>query len=68
MPIKLNPCAKCGRVPIIRFDGMMFCIFGRYESMNCPNCGMDGRAKVARVTKSDAQRQWNAANPKEDEI
>ena len=63
--ISLNPCAKCGRIPKLRFAGILYCVFGGYESMNCPNCGMNGTGTVARATKYDAAKQWNAANPKE---
>lgn len=68
MPIKLNPCAKCGgraRIAIsIVFHGLKITLVDcMYE---CKKCGFHN-THYRTLTLKNAKNDWNAANPKEDE-
>jgi len=60
MPIKLNPCAKCGFTPTLWVPRCSKNLNGYAVSCEC--CSTQS---VTGNTANDAKRKWNAANPKE---
>jgi hypothetical protein len=56
MPIKLNPCVKCGSVPQMAYACGEYFIIGRCEACN--------GFKIMHSTEEQEAEDWNAANPK----
>ena len=58
MPIKLNPCAKCGGTPERRFNW-------EHKAPHYVCCTVCFEISTPKSGRDKADAAWNAANPKE---